>query len=100
MAEIATRLADLSIFTAEDPRHERIKDIFEAMKQGVAPSNRAKYLTIPDRMEAIGKAISLAKKGDLLIICGKGHELSMCFGDVETPWSDQEAIAKIFARMS
>ena len=100
MAEIATRLADLSIFTAEDPRHERIEDIFEAMKQGVAPSNRAKYLTIPDRMEAIGKAISLAKKGDLLIICGKGHEQSMCFGDVETPWSDQGAIAQIFARMS
>lgn len=95
MAGIATSLADLAIFTAEDPRHEKIEDIFSEMIKGVVPANRAKYLTIPDRMEAIRKAVSLAQTGDLVVICGKGHEQSMCFGDEERPWSDQEALKEV-----
>lgn len=95
MAEIATRLADVSIFTAEDPRHEKIETILAEMLKGVKPENQTKYLTEPDRMKAISKAVALAQAGDLIVVCGKGHEQSMCFGDVERPWSDQAALNRI-----
>jgi UDP-N-acetylmuramoyl-L-alanyl-D-glutamate--2,6-diaminopimelate ligase len=49
------------------------------------------FFKIPDRRQAIQFAIrKLAKKGDIVVILGKGHERSMCFGKREYPWSDQE----------
>ncbi|MGB8643920.1 MAG: UDP-N-acetylmuramoyl-L-alanyl-D-glutamate--2,6-diaminopimelate ligase, partial [Anaerolineae bacterium] len=50
------------------------------------------YYIVDDRAEAIRFAIQqLARPGDLVIMTGKGHERSMCFGKTEYPWSDQEA---------
>jgi UDP-N-acetylmuramoyl-L-alanyl-D-glutamate--2,6-diaminopimelate ligase len=50
------------------------------------------FWRIPDRGEAIRFAIQLARPGDLVMACGKGHEQSMCFGDVEHPWDDRIAL--------
>jgi len=109
MGEIACRLADLVVLTAEDPRTEDVNDIINQIAGGcegvgarlaeVGESRRGiegkTYFKIPDRQEAINLAIQkLAKKGDTVIICGKGHEKSMCFGEVEYPWLDQEAVKK------
>lgn len=92
MAEISTKIADISVFTAEDPRHENIEEILSQMVLGV-PRGANAYFKIPDRGEAIAHAIQkLAKEGDTIIICGKGHEKSMAYGDKEYPWSDQEAV--------
>ena len=55
------------------------------------------FWRIPDRGEAIRFAVSLAQPGDLVIACGKGHEQSMCFGDVEYPWSDRIAMQAALA---
>ncbi len=53
------------------------------------------FFCIPDRQKAINFAIQkLAKKDDIIIVCGKGHEKSMCFGKTERPWSDQKAARK------
>jgi len=88
MAEISTRLADVSIFTAEDPRHEKVENIIGEMIKGVK-NNKAKVYTIEDRQKAIDFAINkVAKRGDTVIICGKGHEKSMAYGYKEIPWSD------------
>ena len=46
---------------------------------------------MPDRGRAIHFALTLARPGDIVLICGKGHEQSMCFGTVEYPWDDREA---------
>jgi UDP-N-acetylmuramoyl-L-alanyl-D-glutamate--2,6-diaminopimelate ligase len=93
MAKISTNLADLSIFTAEDPRHEDVNEIIKEMEKGVLKSNQEKYMVIPERGEAIAHAIQkLAKKGDIVVICGKGHEKSMCYNEIEYPWSDHEAV--------
>lgn len=89
MGRISTRLADLSIFTAEDPRTENILKILQQMKSGAVGKN---YISIPERSEAISYALSIAKKGDIIGVFGKGHEKSMCFGRFEHPWSDQEFI--------
>ena len=52
-----------------------------------------------DRGRAIARAVELAGPDDLVIVCGKGHERSMCFGVTEHPWSDQEAArAALLAR--
>lgn len=89
MGKISTKLADLSIFTAEDPRTENVDDIINQIAGGEVGN---KYLIEPDRKKAIELAISKAKRGDIIIVCGKGHEKSMCFGKKEIPWSDQEVI--------
>jgi len=95
MAKISTRLADLSVFTAEDPRHEDLHKIIKEMERGVLKSNRNKYIVIPERSEAIAYAIQkAAKRGDIVVICGKGHEKSMAYGDIEYPWSDQEVVKR------
>lgn len=96
MGEISAKLADISVFTAEDPRHEDVNDIIAKMVEGAlragAKEGKSLFL-IPDRGEAIAFAIQrLARKGDIVVICGKGHEKSMAYGDKEYPWSDQEAV--------
>jgi len=90
MGRIASKLSDIIILTAEDPRHESIFDILESMKKYVKDSS--KYFCIPERGEAIVQALSMAKKGDCVAILGKGHEKSLAYEGFEHPWSDQEAV--------
>ena len=87
MGKISGQLADLSVFTAEDPRTENVSDIFRAMKK-----NAKNFVCIPERGEAIAYALSKARKGDTVGLFGKGHETSMAFKGFEHPWSDQQAV--------
>ena len=50
------------------------------------------FWRVPDRGEAIRVALRLAQRGDVVMACGKGHEQSMCFGEVEYPWDDRAAM--------
>lgn len=101
MGEISKRLADISIFTAEDPRTEDLNKILKKMLEGAkrVRNTKHKVLKEPDRGLAIEKAIKLAKKSDIVVICGKGHERSMAFGKDEIPWSDQEATRKALLKL-
>jgi UDP-N-acetylmuramoyl-L-alanyl-D-glutamate--2,6-diaminopimelate ligase len=95
MAEVSIQLADLSLLTAEDPRTESLKTILAEMAAGAVSQGGVEgetFWRIPDRREAIRFALSLARPGDVVIICGKGHEQSMCFGEVEYPWDDRIAV--------
>lgn len=97
MGEIASQLADLVVLTAEDPRSEDVDDIIEQISKGcraVGAVESQDYFRIPDRQEAINFAVGQAQSGDVIMICGKGHEQSMCFGKTEYPWSDHEAVKK------
>ena len=100
MAAESLKHADISILTAEDPRTESLSAILTEMADeadrsgGQAGKN---YLVVEDRGEAIRKAVSLAKKGDVVMACGKGHEQSMCFGDTEYPWDDRTAMRAALA---
>jgi UDP-N-acetylmuramoyl-L-alanyl-D-glutamate--2,6-diaminopimelate ligase len=49
---------------------------------------------VSDRGEAILFACQQARAGDVVISCGKGHEQSMCFGSIEYPWDDREAMRR------
>lgn len=94
MGEIGVELADLCVFTAEDPRTEDIWSIIRQMKESLRTGHN-KIVSVPDRQEAITFAITkLAKRGDIVAIFGKGPEQSMCYGTEELPWSDEEAVKK------
>jgi UDP-N-acetylmuramoyl-L-alanyl-D-glutamate--2,6-diaminopimelate ligase len=97
MGETATQLADIVILTAEDPRTEEVDAIIDQISQGCQKAGGVEGKTFyrrPDRTKAIQFAIKKAAKDDLIVICGKGHEKTMCFGRTEYPWSDQEAVRK------
>jgi UDP-N-acetylmuramoyl-L-alanyl-D-glutamate--2,6-diaminopimelate ligase len=95
MPAISIRLADVSIFTAEDPRTESLTDILETMARSAVAAGgveKATFWRIPDRGQALALACTLARPGDVVIACGKGHEQSMAFGLVEYPWNDRDAL--------
>jgi UDP-N-acetylmuramoyl-L-alanyl-D-glutamate--2,6-diaminopimelate ligase len=95
MAEVSAELADTSVFTAEDPRTESLDAILQAMAEGAISKGGVEgksFYRVPDRGEAIAFACSLARPGDLVIACGKGHEQSMAFGTIEYPWDDRDAM--------
>jgi UDP-N-acetylmuramoyl-L-alanyl-D-glutamate--2,6-diaminopimelate ligase len=95
MAETSAELADLTILTAEDPRTESLDGILEEMAAGARSRGGREgetFWRIPDRGEAIRFAVSLAREGDIVLSCGKGHEQSMCFGAREHLWDDPTAM--------
>jgi len=102
MAETSIELADFTILTAEDPRVEALDGILEEMAAGaIAKGGREgeTFWRIPDRGEAIKFAVHLAKAGDIVLSCGKGHEQSMCFGKTEYLWDDRNAMKAALAEL-
>jgi UDP-N-acetylmuramoyl-L-alanyl-D-glutamate--2,6-diaminopimelate ligase len=100
MAEMSARLADLTVLTAEDPRTESLTQILAEMAEGAVSAGGVEQETfwrIPDRGEAIRFAINHARKNDIVLACGKGHEQSMCFGQVEHTWDDRTAVRAAIA---
>lgn len=95
MGEAADKNADVIILTADDPRDEDVTGICQQIAIGI---KNKKYLIIEDRRQAIKKAFDLAEKGDIVALCGKGHEQSLAVGDQEIPWSDQEEVRKLLKK--
>ncbi len=95
MAEIGAELADVCILTAEDPRTESLAGILEEMAAGATSrggSENESFRRIPDRGKAIRFAMNQAREGDVVLVCGKGHEQSLCFGAKEFLWDDRIAV--------
>jgi len=95
MAEISEELADLTVLTAEDPRTESLEGILDDMAEGARSKGGREgetFWRVPDRGEAIRFALRLAREGDIILSCGKGHEQSMCFGAREHLWDDRTAM--------
>lgn len=100
MAEVSARLADITILTAEDPRTESLEAILEEMAAGARSQGGIEgqtFYRVPDRGEAIRLGVQMARPGDLVIACGKGHEQSMCFGTIEYSWDDRVAMRAALA---
>jgi UDP-N-acetylmuramoyl-L-alanyl-D-glutamate--2,6-diaminopimelate ligase len=104
--------------TAEDPRSESLDGILVEMaagikrrpaRAGVAGTGERSvevsrggregetFWRVADRGEAIKFALRLARPGDVVLACGKGHEQSMCFGKTEYPWDDRTAMRAALA---
>jgi UDP-N-acetylmuramoyl-L-alanyl-D-glutamate--2,6-diaminopimelate ligase len=95
MAETSAEYADFTVLTAEDPRTESLDAILQMMADGCISKGGVEgktFIRIGDRGEAIYQACQMAQPGDIVIACGKGHEQSMCFGTIEYPWDDRDAM--------
>ena len=92
MGKISGRLADITILTAEDPRTEDVNQIIDQINQGCQQAKAKQVYLEPDRQQAINLAVKLARPGDIVALFGKGHEQSMCFGKIEQPWSEHQAV--------
>lgn len=106
MGKISNELADITILTAEDPRLESLKDINDQIELGwnSGKNKDSKLIRFDDvshnvknRRDAIKKGLELANDGDIVIITGKAHERSLCFGQIEYPWNDIEETKKMLA---
>jgi len=102
MGENAAKYADTIVLTADDPRTEDVNKIIDEIASGCFKMGFEKdknLFFVPDRQKAVEFVLEkLAQKGDVLAFCGKGHEKSICYGKIDYPWSDQEAIKKILKK--
>lgn len=97
MGEISARLADITILTDEDPRFEDSNKIIDEIAIGASKVGAEEGINLfrqPDRMKAIRLGLEKAGRGDVVGVFGKGHEKSMNYLGVETPWSELEAVRK------
>ncbi|MEN3338564.1 MAG: UDP-N-acetylmuramoyl-L-alanyl-D-glutamate--2,6-diaminopimelate ligase [Acidobacteriota bacterium] len=109
MGAVAARLSDLVILTSDNPRSEDPEQIIDEIKRGIVmPADRAPRgqaapkstacLAITDRKAAIERAVREARRGDLILIAGKGHEKYQVVGDRVTPFDDVEVARAMLAR--
>jgi UDP-N-acetylmuramoyl-L-alanyl-D-glutamate--2,6-diaminopimelate ligase len=90
MGAAAARGADVVIVTSDNPRSENPKSIIAQILEGVeAQRASGADAVLADRAEAIAAACALARPGDVVAICGKGHETGQEFSDVTIPFDDR-----------
>lgn len=95
MARIATEYSDVSIFTSDNPRYEKIENIINDMLTGVVSSD---YEVEYNREEAIKKGIQKLNKNDILLILGKGHETYQIIKDEVIHFDDKEKVIELIRR--
>ena len=98
MGEVATRLADLSILTSDNPRSEEPVEIISEIETG-ARRGGAPFVVEPDRRAAIRSALEEARPGDVVLIAGKGHETGQEFRDRTIPFDDRVVAAEEIAAL-
>lgn len=93
IGEIVSQYADLVIVTNDEPYHENPMQIIQEIVGGIKNKKEGEnFFIIPDRREAIKKALHLSVSGDVLAITGMGAEESMIVGDKKIPWNDKKVI--------
>ena len=98
MGRTACSQADYVFLTNDNPRCEDPKQIFNDILAGM--EGRTNYEIIPDRADAICRALSTAQKDDIVIVAGKGHENYQLVGTEKRHFSDQEVIQEFFKEKS
>ncbi len=92
MGELATGLSDRAIITSDNPRFENPMDIINEILTGI--KNKKNYEVIENREEAIKKGLEISREGDIVLICGKGHETYQEVSGVRTHFDDKEIVGK------
>jgi UDP-N-acetylmuramoyl-L-alanyl-D-glutamate--2,6-diaminopimelate ligase len=95
------KFADYSIITSDNPRSEDPEKIIAAIEEGVREDGGRSgkdYTTVVDRMEAIRMTLERMKKGDILLIAGKGHEKEQIFKDRVVEFSDSKVVRDLLSQ--
>ncbi|MFO7604080.1 MAG: UDP-N-acetylmuramoyl-L-alanyl-D-glutamate--2,6-diaminopimelate ligase [Gammaproteobacteria bacterium] len=90
MGRLASELADVTILTNDNPRHEDPIQILDDILIGVDSSKRHGLRVIAERRAAIATALHLAQAGDVVLIAGKGHEGYQIIGNQRLAFSDYD----------
>lgn len=96
MGEIGSNMADIAIVTSDNPRSEEPIKIIEDVLKGIHKEN---YVVIENRKEAIKKAMEIAKKGDVIVIAGKGHEDYQILKDKVIHFDEREIVREIIKEL-
>ena len=95
MGKIAGDLADLPIATSDNPRSEDPLAILSAVEEGLKASTNRNYRIVPDRREAIRRAVTVAMGGGWsVLVAGKGHENEQIVGNQRLPFSDRNELER------
>jgi UDP-N-acetylmuramoyl-L-alanyl-D-glutamate--2,6-diaminopimelate ligase len=97
MGRVALRWADRVILTTDNPRHEDPRDIVEDILRGMEDPGDRVWIEL-DRARAIREAVGEARPGDLVVLCGKGHETYQIVGDERLPFDDREEARRALER--
>ncbi|MEP6908932.1 MAG: UDP-N-acetylmuramoyl-L-alanyl-D-glutamate--2,6-diaminopimelate ligase [Actinomycetota bacterium] len=95
MGRIAGELADVAIVTSDNPRSEDPRTIIDEIVAG----GGGELEIVPDRREAIARAVETAAEGDVVLIAGKGHEQGQQFRDRTVPFDDREVAREALRRL-
>ncbi|HEX9799985.1 MAG TPA: UDP-N-acetylmuramoyl-L-alanyl-D-glutamate--2,6-diaminopimelate ligase [Thermoanaerobaculia bacterium] len=96
MGRVAGALAELPIVTSDNPRSEDPLAIIAAIEEGLRASGNTRYRVVPDRREAIRRAVAIgAGEGWAVLVAGKGHEREQIVGDRRLPFSDREELERV-----
>ena len=96
MGEISGRMSDLSVITEDNSRFENVMDIIEDIKTGINKTG-GKFVVVPDRTDAIRYCLENGRKGDIIVLAGKGHEDYQDKNGVKTHYDEREVIAQLIA---
>jgi UDP-N-acetylmuramoyl-L-alanyl-D-glutamate--2,6-diaminopimelate ligase len=97
MGDVASRLADVVVLTSDNPRSEDPGAIIEEVAAGMGSLGP---VTIePDRRAAIAVALDAARRGDVVVVAGKGHETTQTIGETVIPFDDREVVREELAEL-
>ncbi|HEX4371840.1 MAG TPA: UDP-N-acetylmuramoyl-L-alanyl-D-glutamate--2,6-diaminopimelate ligase [Puia sp.] len=99
MGEVACKYSNKAIFTSDNPRSENPEQILKEMETGLDVAAKRKFISMPDRREAIKTAVSLAMRDDIVLIAGKGHEKYQDIKGIKYPFDDKEVLREVFENL-
>jgi UDP-N-acetylmuramoyl-L-alanyl-D-glutamate--2,6-diaminopimelate ligase len=99
MGQTACELSDRVIFTSDNPRTEDMHQILADMEVGLSSAAKRKYISVPDRREAIKTAVSIANGEDIILVAGKGHEKYQDIDGIKYPFDDKAILLEMFSEL-
>jgi UDP-N-acetylmuramoyl-L-alanyl-D-glutamate--2,6-diaminopimelate ligase len=100
MGAVAARLSDVVILTSDNPRSEPPEAILEEIRRGIPASRAQDTLVIPDRRDAIARALEMGREGVVVVIAGKGHETYQVLRERTVPFDDRQVARDVLARLA
>ena len=100
MGAVAARLSDVVILTSDNPRSEPPEAILEEIRRGIPASRAQDTLVIPDRRDAIARALEMGREGVCVVIAGKGHETYQVLRERTVPFDDRQVARDVLARLA
>jgi len=100
MGAVAARLSDVVILTSDNPRSEPPEAILDEIRRGIPASRAQDTLVIPDRRDAIARALEMGREGVCVVIAGKGHESYQVLRERSVPFDDRQVARDVLARLA